>query len=478
MSIQSSSPQIASVDASAPFPATRDVAIPASLDRRQFISSVAKIPVALALAPAASQLLADEMHEQSATRTIDRHGVSVTIPLPIQMVIDDVGWWVGPDGSSRQEPYRSGISRDHVTADYEALVHLARTLGIRPQIAMALCEWDTDNILRKLPTSTWMGEDWDNRPLIKRVGSQLDEAAQILRDNQRHLEITIHAIGHEYWTAGKFTRAEWADIHGVMRPPDQVAAHLDFFGQLMDQHDLGPLPDSFVPTAFLHTFGPSGEHKESFATIARRQGVKYINTLFRSMRNVEAVQHGLFGFDGDVMTVDRGPEIECLERNDSVSDQGRYLGGTISTRPAGTLTGPTCGIHWANVLHIDPRRNLEIVDGWVKFLQAHHDRFDMILAPDSNAFRRQLAHCQCTRLAFRDKVIDFSFTAVDHLPQTVNKDSFTIKVKGSRKLAFESFGIDIASTDSKVKDGSHFHVLELRRDANQSQARLVMSELS
>ena len=70
------------------------------------------------------------------------------------MVIDDVGWWCGPSGVERHDPYRAGISRYHEPADYEAIVHLARTLGIRPQATMVLCEWDTDNILRKLPTST------------------------------------------------------------------------------------------------------------------------------------------------------------------------------------------------------------------------------------------------------------------------------------------------------------------------------------
>ncbi len=69
-------------------------------------------------------------------------GVSVIIPRPIQVVIDDVGWWSGEDGSEWQEPYRTGINRNHVVADYKAIVALGKALGIRPQAATILGEWD------------------------------------------------------------------------------------------------------------------------------------------------------------------------------------------------------------------------------------------------------------------------------------------------------------------------------------------------
>lgn len=48
--------------------------------------------------------------------------------MPLQVVIDDVGWWSGNDGSMRQEPYRTGINRNHVPADYKAIVDLGRAL--------------------------------------------------------------------------------------------------------------------------------------------------------------------------------------------------------------------------------------------------------------------------------------------------------------------------------------------------------------
>jgi hypothetical protein len=44
--------------------------------------------------------------------------IKVLIPVPMQVVIDDVGWWSGEDGSKGQEPYRTGISRNHVPAAF------------------------------------------------------------------------------------------------------------------------------------------------------------------------------------------------------------------------------------------------------------------------------------------------------------------------------------------------------------------------
>jgi len=77
--------------------------------------------------------------------------------MPIQVVIDDVGWWSGKNGSKWQEPYRTGIDRNHTPADYQAIVSLGKALGIRPQAVMVIGEWDRKNILKDVPHSTWMG---------------------------------------------------------------------------------------------------------------------------------------------------------------------------------------------------------------------------------------------------------------------------------------------------------------------------------
>jgi hypothetical protein len=380
--------------------------------------------------------------------------LKVFIPLPVQVVIDDVGWWSGEDGSKRQEPYRTGINRNHVPADYQAIADLGRTLGIRPQAAFILCEWDKENILRQVPTSTWMGDKWDNS---KWVGPWLEEAAEIIRKNQNYFELTVHGVGHEYWEGGTFTRAEWSDSKGQMRPQDQVELHLDFFEKLINQHNLGTFPKSFVPAAFRHSFGPCDGRNVSLAEILGKRGINYINTPFSSMYNKERAQCQYFGFDAGVMTIDRG------------SDEFPWT--TFPADPSADLIRPTCGLHWPNMLHPDPERNSEIVDRWVCYLKLYDEKQDMMLAPDSVAFQNQLAHHTLTQSVLKRNSIGLDFTKTDKLPGIIGKGELTIKILTDKPQHFKSDGVAIKS--QYLQKGSKLlYVLNLERIAGKMTAKV------
>ncbi len=391
----------------------------------------------------------------NANKTMEN--LKVFIPMPVQVVIDDVGWWSGEDGSNRQEPYRTGISRNHVPADYQAIADLGRALGIRPQAAFIVCEWDKENILRELPTSTWMGERWNNS---KWIGPWLEEAAEIIRNNQNFFELTVHGIGHEYWEGETFTRAEWTDSNGQMRPQDQVELHLDYFGKLMHQHDLGPFPKSFVPAAFRHSFGPSEGRNVSLAEILVKRGINYINTPFSSMYHKERAQYGYFGFDAGVMTIDRG------------GDEFPWL--TFPADPSAELTGPTCGLHWPNMLHPDPERNSEIVARWIDYLKPYHERPDMMLATDSAAFQHQLSHHTLTRVKPERNSIDLDFSETDRLPGIIGKGELTLKILTDKPRQFKFEGVGIKS--QSLQEGSEFlYVFNLERVAGQKTAQVRLT---
>lgn len=372
--------------------------------------------------------------------------LNVIIPMPIQIVIDDVGWWSGKDGTKQKQPYRTGINRNHVPADYQAIVDLGRKLGVRPQAATILCEWDRENILRNLPTSTWMREQWDNS---KWVGAWLDEAADIIRNNQDHYELTLHGVGHEYWQDENFTRAEWADRSGQMRPLDQVELHLDYFEKLLNQNRLGPFPTSFVPTAFLHGFGLTGEHKISMAGVVKKRGINYINTPFSNMFNAKGAQFGLFGIDAGVMTVDRGEDL--------------FDWNILGKEPSGAISGPTCGLHWPNLLHPDPSRNAEIVDAWVKLLKPYHEKPATLLARNSLSFRNQLVHHVCTKVLVREDEIDIDFIETNKLKDQLSNDQLTIKIESARKQTFSSDDVKIADTKIAQEKDRYLYTLEIHR---------------
>lgn len=418
------------------------------MDRRNFIRKSALLSAGLALG---SNALGESIHKSNNSKA----KIVAAIPLPIQVVIDDVGWWSGKDGSEWQEPYRTGINRNHVPNDYRAIVRLGRELGIRPQAAMILCEWDKENILRKVPTSNWMGSNWDNS---KWVGPWLEEAAEIIRNNKDHFELTLHGIGHEYWKGDTFTRAEWANNEGVMRPLDQVKKHLEFFGVLLRQHNLGPLPTSFVPTAFRHGFGPTGNHDISMAEVLANHGFKYINTPFSSMLNAQATQYEKFGFDSQVITVDRDRDI--LSWN------------TIGKGPEGEIHGATCGMHWPNVLHPDPNRNFEIIDKWIKFLKPYNHRLDTMLAPNSLEFRHQLVQHACTKPKVNGNTIRLDFTNVDKIPGKLGKNKLTLKIKSLHKVSFKANAIKIIDKSVAEHEDAHLYTLQLERMPRNKEARI------
>ncbi len=423
------------------------------IDRRRFFKKIPKIAAGIVIG-----VNSPGLYNYLRNINMSSSDITAMIPVPIQVVIDDVGWWSGKDGNKLQEPYRTGILRDHVPADYEAIAALGRALGIRPQAAMILCEWDKKNILRKLPTSTWMGKKWDNS---KWAGKWLEEAADIITGNNRNFEITLHGIGHEYWEGGKFTRAEWADKSGIMRPREQVEKHLDYFGKIMDQNNLGSFPVSFVPTAFCHTYGISPGHDISMAELLKKRGITYINTPYQSMHNSKAVDHVVFGFDSGVMTVDRGHDL---------------LNWNITGKaPSGKIHGPTCGMHWANIIHTDPARNQEIVGEWVKILSPYNEGHETMLAPDSVSFQNQLAHQICTSVNIAGKNIELDFKETDSLPGNLKKNKLTVKVKSQNALNFSSDKIKISDQTFKKTGENFLYTLTLERILPDNKANLRFS---
>lgn len=51
------------------------------------------------------------------------------VPMPLQVVINDVGWRRGHNGSAIIQFYRTGIDREHVAGDYRAIVNLWQAPG-------------------------------------------------------------------------------------------------------------------------------------------------------------------------------------------------------------------------------------------------------------------------------------------------------------------------------------------------------------
>jgi len=358
--------------------------------------------------------------------------------MAIQVVIDDVGWWYSEDGSARNEPFRTGCPRNHVPADYQAIIELGKRLGMRPQAAMVLCEWDRENLLRALPSSTWMGDAWDN---TRRQGPWLDETAALLRDNREYIEIVLHGIGHEFWRDGVMERAEWHDRQGAMRPEAEVRAHLNYYARLLAQNGLGSFPTTFVPAAFLHRFGGA------LAPILAEHGIRYISTPYRTMFRSRKTEAPDFGIDAGLLTVDRGHDL--------------FRWFTTGPDPQDEIAGPICGMHWPNLLHLDPARNTEVVDGWVLLLQPYDTRFDRMLAPDTAAGFSQLVYHRWTKVTCDEHSVSLDFRKVDAAGAKGVLDTFFLKVQTDSPAVFTADGMEILESREELPGQWRLHLRAL-----------------
>jgi hypothetical protein len=297
---------------------------------------------------------------------------SVSLPLPLFLVVEDVGWWQGEDGSVRQQPFRNRFPRRHCLADYQALVRLSKRLGMRIAIAMVLGEWDTTNLLKEVTGATWMGRNWDNR---RNQGPWLAEAADYLRGHRDHLEIALHGLCHEFWQDGIMQRSEFHDDSGRMRPRDVVAQHLTACRRILEQHGFSSFPRLYVPPALNHSFGDGAM---SMQAILRTFGIDFVTTRFARARQHRAPIHEAITGECGVILLERG-------RSPLAWDQS-------ATVPASLPAQPIVALHWSNLLHPDAARSGEIVDRWAALVRATADDFLRMVAEDAADCWNQAAY--------------------------------------------------------------------------------------
>lgn len=298
--------------------------------------------------------------------------------MPIFVVVEDVGWIQGKDGSKDNEPFRNGFVRDHCLDDYRALARLAQRLNMRIVLGMVLGEWDTTNLLKNVRGATWMGNSWDNR---HNCGPWLVEAAQFLRENNDCLEIACHGLCHEFWWDGRMERSEFHDAEGRMRAKEIIRSHLEAFAEILAQHSLPDTPRIFLPPALLHSFGNG---KDSIQAILHDFGIRQVVTAFSRARRYAAPLHEKITWECGVGLLERGLSPVPWHKT--------------AAPPIWDFNNPILPLHWSNLLHPEPEKNFAVVDGWADLLLDRAGGMDYILAQDFASCWSQAAACHLVTL--------------------------------------------------------------------------------
>ncbi len=197
---------------------------------------------------------------------------ALSVPKPMAIDIDDLGWKEGWDLHESGGPYRLGLPRGRVMSlpDYEVLVYLSNAVGVRLKCLFIMSEFDRSNLCARYPTTNEKGSAWDNSALVSdRDFTVMD----YVKENAAHIEFGLHGVRHEFWDARTHTssRAEWAD-NGKKRPYDVLWGHLECFKKLIEQYGMD-FPRSVRTAAANYYYSPSDP--EDSGALMRAWGVKY-----------------------------------------------------------------------------------------------------------------------------------------------------------------------------------------------------------
>lgn len=296
--------------------------------------------------------------------------LDIRIPRPVQVVLDDVGWREGWNLSAQGGPFRAGVDRLLGEADYHAVADWGARLGIRPQCAMILCEWDRENVCAQYPTTTPAGAQWDNSA---RLGDWAFRARDVFVHRAANIEFALHGVGHEHWENGVMTRAEWCGRDGQRWPWEVLQGHLECYRRLLAQYGLDPasgisFPRSFVPGAFAYYW--DNADPESTGALMKAAGVRHACLTFQGFCTFAGgpPERPDGGFDHGMLVLDRDNTIPW-----------HAYASVPATMPATSV----CGLHWPNLLMPEADRNGESVDLWASYLGRVAAQEDLLLAANT-----------------------------------------------------------------------------------------------
>lgn len=314
----------------------------------------------------------------------------ILIPASFMIVVDDLG--------KMDMPLEHGDGRRHCVADYEAIIEMGKRLGMRIKCGFILKEWDRKNLLKKVRGASRYGPLWDNS---SRLEPSIDEMCRVINDGRDHIEISLHGLSHYLWSEdGVKLGPEFYQRDGdrlKMTSPDMVREHLDAFYEILDQNNLKGDIKSFIPPCFSYTYSPGKDH---LSAILKEYGILYISTIFKSMDCTLDEKPIDVGVENGIINVDRTP--------------GFIRWFAVDAKTPKEFKKSYFGLHFANILHQDPRRNGEVIDRWVEYFEMYKNRFDVLPAKNNDEASNQALYRRFTTIKQQDGDVILDFSQVDN----------------------------------------------------------------
>jgi len=336
----------------------------------------------------------------------------ITIPAPLQICLDDVGWFNGEDDRKNGGSARTAMPRKHCAEDYAAIEELGRQLGMRINCGFVAGEWDPDNRLRPVPHLSKFGESWDNAAYLDRT--EAARCAAVIRDSA-YIDIAVHGLLHNHYRTGfPYSNTDYYyrdDGRLTMAEEAEIRARLDGFFSILRYWGIDKPVNSFIPPNFVYGWGGG------LARILADYGIRYLSTPFADsdmempagMPKPDSV-----GCDGALVILDRN--FSRISWKEAASDP-RTL-----PHAKGIF-----GAHWPNLLHPDPARRGEVIGNWVSYFRRCAENFGTVLSRDMAFCAAQTLVHKLALCRWEEDCLTVDLTPILALPG--EKPSFTVSAR-------------------------------------------------
>ncbi len=331
------------------------------------------------------------------------------IPRPVQIVLDDMGWFNGEDDRAAGGPSRTGMKRRHVAEDLRAINLLGEQLGMKINCAFVVGEWDPDNRLSDVKHLSKYGDNWDNASHLDRA--EMARFVEAINESP-YIEIALHGLLHGYYMEGvdNHDTSDYYYRKGgklIMVDPDEIRHRVAKFRDMLDYYGIEKQPVSFVPPSFICRWG-------ELSGVLSELGFKYGSTIYRTM-DCEGERPEIVGVENGIVTVDRNLNIYPWDDCDCSFDDLPPMTGIFGT-------------HWPNFLHMDPARSGEVIDRAVRYFEGCAGRYGAVMSRGIEFCAVQSMYHRFARVEYTPGVMKLDLSEVAKSP--VGGRPFVISTRG------------------------------------------------
>ena len=377
------------------------------------------------------------------------------LPIALQIVMDDVGWFNGFDQRCAEGPSRTGIPRMYCAEDYAAIEAVGKEVGMKINCPFVIGEWDKKNRLRGMPHATNNEKGWD---MASQINYAEAEKCLDIINKAEHFEVAFHGLMHGYWEDGisaadsEFSHPSSLDYktkyaHRLYVPVDNdyFESHIEAFFQIYEDWGFKQKVRSFTSPSGIYKGVEENRH---LVTMMKKYGMHYWANGWSAIKHAHEAIDGVI-FINKSYTKTNHPHWAAYGIDPE--QQPDYSFATNNLEVGGEQG--IYGMHWPNVLYFDPNRNMECAKPWGRYMKRQAEIFGLMLSKDTAFAASQGVYRRYASIEATKDGIAIDLTAVDNA--------------GVSHLLDNSFYISIEKGISpKITKGGALSLYEEHKDFN------------